>query len=60
MEYPGPINSLLNLSRILTPIKRPIKKQGRAFIYFFISLFVELPFHLLLTFIGELGLAMVS
>lgn len=39
MEYPVPINSLLNLSRILTPIKSPIKRQGRAFIF----LFVELP-----------------
>lgn len=56
MEYPVPINSLLNLSRILTPIKRPIKRQGRAFIF----LCVE---HLLpcsLRFIGELGLAKVS
>lgn len=39
MEYPVLINSRLNLSRILTPTKRPIKRQGRAFIF----LFVELP-----------------
>lgn len=38
MEYPVPINSLLNLSRILTPIKSPIKGQGRAFVFFFFYL----------------------
>lgn len=38
MEYPVPINSLLNLSRIPTPIKSPIKRQGRAFFYFFFYL----------------------
>lgn len=39
MEYPVSINSLLNLSRILTPVKGTIKRKGRAFIV----LFVELP-----------------
>lgn len=56
MEYPVPINSLLNLSRILTPIKRPIKRQGRAFIF----LFAELPLPRSLHFMGEPGLAKVS
>lgn len=41
MEYPVPINSLLNLSRIPTPIKSPIKRQGRAF---FIFIFYLLSF----------------